>query len=800
MIAVPNLRTVACLLAALMLLAQAPAQAEPLTIELPAEMPAAGPVDLGQGANKSPEGHILGADNRSLLLDGQRLIPVVGEFHYTRYPADEWRDELLKMKAGGITVVSTYAFWIHQEEEPGQFNWSGRKSLRDFLKLCHDVGLLAIVRMGPWCHGEVRNGGFPDWVQKSGTKLRTADPAFLRLVAPFYQQTAEQMKGLLWKDGGPVIGVQMDNECNNLRYLFALKKMAQDDGVDVPFYTMTGWNRVEIPTHDLLPLFGAYSVGFWGGRPEDYRKVFVFSDSRDGEMGAQMQVKRVDRSKTIALFPYACCEIGGGMMSSYLRRIKIIPDDIAAMALVKIGSGCNMQGYYMFQGGNNPDSNLSSLNEQKPNPMPFKDYDFQAPLGACGEVRQQYHLLREQHLFLHDFGTAVARTLPVYPDERPKDLDDFDTLRWCVRWDGQSGFLFFNNRQPTVPLPDHPAVQFALKTAEGIKTVPSQPVAIANGTYGIWPIHLDCDGVKLDYATAQPLCRLQDGNTVWYFFAALDGIPAEISLAADPSTVTVDASQKENLSGHVVIQHVAPGLNRSVSVAAGNGGSVNFVVLSAEQAREFYRLPFAGRHRAVLFDQAIMPDGNMLRLQAMEPENPTLAVFPTLTSIKAGNANLDGQADGVFTRFALDGLRQPEKLAITVSQQQPAGPAATALKGMDDATWNAAAVYQLHLPASSGRREILRIHYIGDAARLYVGDKFFDDNFYNGDSFSIALWRIPAEQWSTIRLKILPYSEALGPRLPPQADDAVAKAKATSSIDQLSAELIEQWEAPVSPP
>ena len=798
----PIKKTAACLLAALLLLSRVPAQAEPLTIELPPEIAAAGPVDLGQGANKSPDGHVFSADNRSLLFDGQRLTPVVGEFHYTRYPADEWRDELLKMKAGGITVVSTYVFWIHQEEEQGQFDWSGRKSLRDFLKLCHEVGLLSIVRMGPWCHGEVRNGGFPDWVQHSGTKLRTADPAFLRLVAPFYQQTADQMKGLLWKDGGPVIGVQMDNECNNLPYLFALKKMAQDDGVDVPFYTMTGWNRVAIPTHDLLPLFGAYSIGFWGGTLESYRKVFVFSDTRDdGDLGAQMQVTHVDRSKNIALFPYACCEIGGGMMSSYAHRIKIIPGDIAAMALVKIGSGSNMQGYYMFQGGNNPDAKLSSLNEQKPNPMPFKDYDFQGPLGACGEVREQYHLLREQHLFLHDFGPALAATLPVYPDVRPKDLEDFDTLRWCVRWDGHAGFLFFNNRQPTMPLPDHPAVQFALKTSEGTKLVPSQPIAIANGSYGIWPINLDCDGVKLDYATAQPLCRLQDGKAIWYFFAALDGIPAEFSLAGDPSTVTVDAGKKDNVSGHVVIHQIAPGLNRAVSVAAADGGSVNFVVLSAEQAKEFYRLSFAGRDRAVLFDQAIMPDGDKLRLQAMDATSPTLAVFPPLTSIKVGDANVAGHPDGLFSRFALDGLGQAEKPAITLSPEKPAGPDATALKGMADATWNDAAVYSLNLPAAaSGQHEILRIHYIGDAARIYVGDQFFDDNFYNGDPFSIALWRIPADQWSTIRLKLLPYSEALDRRLPPEAVEAVAKAKASSSIDQVSAEVVEQLELAVSAP
>ena len=125
--------------------------------------------------------------------------------------------------------------------------------------------------------------------------------------------------------------------------------------------------------------------------------------------------------KRSIFFPYACCEIGAGMMSSYIRRIKIGPDDIAAMALIKIGSGSNMQGYYMYHGGNNPNSSLSSLNEQKPNPMPFKDYDFQAPLGAGGEVREHYYLLREQHLFLQDFGPALARTQPFFSGRAPAE-------------------------------------------------------------------------------------------------------------------------------------------------------------------------------------------------------------------------------------------------------------------------------------------------------------------------------------------------------------------------------------------
>jgi hypothetical protein len=383
-------------------------------------------------------------------------------------------------------------------------------------------------------------------------------------------------------------------------------------------------------------------------------------------------------------------------------------------------------------------------------------------------------------------------------------LDDFDTLRWCVRWDGQAGFLFFSNRQPTVPLADHPAVQFALKTADGTELIPSQPIDIANGSYGLWPINLDCDGVKLDYATAQPLCRLANGNAVWYFFAALDGIPAELSLTADASTVTVDHGQKETAAGHLLVHQIPPSLNRAVSVATANGGSVNFVVLMPEQAREFYRLPFAGKDRAFLTEAAVMPDGNNLRLQALDTKDLTLSVFPPVIGAKTKPTavfNIANPPEGIFPELDLNPPPEPDKIDVTLTQVQPAGPNGTSLKGMDDATWNDAAVYQVNIPpAAAGRRVIMKIHYMGDAIRVYVGDKLFDDNFYNGDPLSIALWRIPADQWPNIRLKILPYSDGLADRLPPQATDLVAKAKASSSLDEVTAEAVEQVELTVSPP
>jgi len=59
------------------------------------------------GDSLRPDGETLTLDSRSLLLNGKRWTPVMGEFHFARYPQDEWREELLKMKAGGIDIVST---------------------------------------------------------------------------------------------------------------------------------------------------------------------------------------------------------------------------------------------------------------------------------------------------------------------------------------------------------------------------------------------------------------------------------------------------------------------------------------------------------------------------------------------------------------------------------------------------------------------------------------------------------------------------------------------------------------------
>ena len=117
--------------------------------------------ELIMGASNK-EGESIGVNPLYFTHNKTPWFPTSGEFHFSRYPCQYWKEALLKMKAGGIDIVSTYVFWIHHEEIEGQFKWEGDLDLREFIRLCTEVGLKVILRIGPWNHGEVRNGGYPD--------------------------------------------------------------------------------------------------------------------------------------------------------------------------------------------------------------------------------------------------------------------------------------------------------------------------------------------------------------------------------------------------------------------------------------------------------------------------------------------------------------------------------------------------------------------------------------------------------------------------------------------------------------
>ena len=405
-----------------------------------------GHLNLG-GAN--PQGGRIDVNNLYLERDGKPWVPIMGEFHFSRGSRQHWYRELCKMKAGGVTVVATYLFWIYHEEEEGRFDFTGDRDIRAFLLACQRAGLEAVIRIGPWAHGECRNGGFPDWLLQKPYPLRDNNPGYLEKARLWYREIYRQVQGLSYQEGGPIVGIQLENELvNNAPHLLALKRLAQEVGFQAPLWTVTGWDNVygaQIPVDEVLPVFGAYADAPWAGTLEPLPPSHAFTFNRmrnDSAIGADQIAQTGPDGWRLPYerYPFATCELGGGIQVTYHRRPRIRPMDVYALALCKLGAGNNLPGYYMYHGGTNKLGRFSTLNESKesgyPNDCPILSYDFQAPLSQYGEARGQYGLLNLLHLFLQDFGELFA-PMEAVEAQRLVPPEDSASLRYALRTNGE---------------------------------------------------------------------------------------------------------------------------------------------------------------------------------------------------------------------------------------------------------------------------------------------------------------------------------------------------------------------------
>jgi len=783
----------ACAGAAPALQAQA---ATPIHIDASQPFVEPGPAAYQEGSATSPSGITLGVNSRYLTLDGKPWLPVMGEFHFSRYPRAQWEDEILKMKAAGVNIVATYVIWIHHEEVKGQFDWTGQRDLRAFVQLCAQHGLYVEPRIGPWDHAEVRNGGLPDWVVQQGP-TRENDPVYLSSVRAWYGQIAAQLKGLLWKDGGPVIGIQLENEYSKRgpnageAHILELKKIAVDSGLDVPLYFVTGWDNAVVPRGAVIPIYGGgYPDAPWDGsiRKLPPAEVYAFrfqsrvtpNVNAGGEGSAKAQLTAWDH------LPYLTAEIGGGVEDTYHRRPVIHPDDIAAMFPVMLGSGVNLYGTYMFQGGQNPDGKLSTLQESQatgyPNDLPIKSYDFQAPLGEFGEERESFRKLKVFEYFVNDFGAELAPMMVHAPDTTPKNSADLSVPRASVRSKGDAGFIFFNNYVRNYAMPARPATQFLIRlpadpagTARTL-AVPRHPVDIPSGAYFIWPFNLRVGGVAICYSTAQLFTRLDDAGKTTLYFEAIPGIPVEFALeAASIRALHASSAAQAKSNGVLYLSAITPGLDSAIDLIARQGKSVRIVVLTQHEAESAWKVKIDGRDHLLLTSADFLSDstsGSPIWLRSRGSAHFEFAITPPVdTLLKASLPLTRTAADLNVDEFSADTL--PRDIPIEVREIRPAGEAPPVKIGPAPA-WRANGVaeappetelpqtaqWSITIPPGSikGLSEAyIEIRYKGDLARLYAGGRLLDDNFYNGQPWSIGMRRyLDAQGGGSFTLSILP--------------------------------------------
>ena len=75
-------------------------------------------------------------NSESLTCNARPILPIMGEFHFSRHPEGEWKTAIKNMQQGGVDIVATYVFWIHHEEAEGEWDFSGRRNLKSLLNRC----------------------------------------------------------------------------------------------------------------------------------------------------------------------------------------------------------------------------------------------------------------------------------------------------------------------------------------------------------------------------------------------------------------------------------------------------------------------------------------------------------------------------------------------------------------------------------------------------------------------------------------------------------------------------------------
>ena len=620
-----------------------------------------------------------------LTCNGSPILPIMGEFHFSRYPEKEWRSALENMKLGGVEIAATYVFWIHHEEAEGEWDFSERRNLKAFLNCCREVGMKVWLRIGPWAHGECRNGGFPDWLvekeRRGELTLRTDDPQYLRYVDVFFTKIAEQADGYMHKDGGPVIGIQIENEYGHaggpsdreegMAHMRTLRAMAENKGLTAPYFSATGWGGAYVP-ESFLPVLGGYVDAPWANHTHELAasENFLFqpfhddaniaSDFAEGQSGFTF-----DTSKS----PYLTAELGGGLQVTAHRRTYPYPEDIEAQTICMLGAGANLIGYYMYHGGVNPDGKYSTLQESKAtgyaNDLPVKSYDFQTCLRENGLPSESYYSLRKHHVFIKNTEELLAPAKAYLPENipGPAGAEDMEALRAAFRYNeaADCGFLFINNHQRKRKMtekritPEAP-LKFAVPSGEGEKKqIVFDRLCVRTDAILVLPYNLPVviQGEELR------LCRTNASflgcfGEIYYFYTE-----------EDPEDVYFEWSDGKDHAGAVKI-------------------------LTTHDAEHF--------------------------LYTGDEDGGKVSLLPDLNFTEAGEVQMKDTGQAAESIQNVYGRTEPEVYGLTLKYGKR--PADT----LTEDVW-------------------LELDFGGDCARLYQDGKLLDDWFSNGEVWRVALKR-----------------------------------------------------------
>ncbi|NXI53135.1 BGAL galactosidase, partial [Chloroceryle aenea] len=310
------------------------------------------------------------------LKDGVPFRYISGSIHYARVPRTAWRDRLLKMYMSGLSAIQVYIPWNYHEPLPGCYDFSGDRDVEAFLDLT-ELGLLVILRPGPYICAEWEMGGLPAWLLwKPDIVLRSSDPAYLAAVDSWLHVLLPKIKPRLYQHGGNIISVQVENEYGSyyacdygyLRHLLVSFRALL--GSEVLLFTTDSTQAEELRCGTLQGLYATVDFGPGSNVTEAF--------------SAQRQVEPKGPSHGCGATGWLDYWGEAHSSTSLVQVAQWLKD------MLQLGANVNM---YMFHGGTNFAywSGADFKDQYKP---VTTSYDYDAPLSEAGDPTEKLFAIR----------------------------------------------------------------------------------------------------------------------------------------------------------------------------------------------------------------------------------------------------------------------------------------------------------------------------------------------------------------------------------------------------------------------
>ena len=309
------------------------------------------------------------------IKDGKPVKLISGAVHYFRNMPDTWEDIFRKLLAMGCNCVETYCAWNMHEKKQGEFDFTGILDIAQFIKTAGELGLMAIVRPGPYICSEWEFGGLPWWIQTDDDmEIRCMNEKYIACFDRYLDRLCDEIRPLLCTNGGNIIMVQCENEYgyygDDKEYLSYLKDGFIRRGIDVPLFTSDGTSE-----SDILDgcIDGCLATLNFGSRVEENFRA---------------------HDKLFPESPKMCMEMWNGWFDAWgdEKHHTTSADDYAKVVDDMLARGSlNM---YMFIGGTNFGF-TSGANHYETFTPDVTSYDYDALLTENGDITPKYMAVRE---------------------------------------------------------------------------------------------------------------------------------------------------------------------------------------------------------------------------------------------------------------------------------------------------------------------------------------------------------------------------------------------------------------------